>query len=70
MNKRQFCKCGKETFATRDDAQRALANIRRLHKNVGSVYKCEDCEGFHVTHMPYHEGKDLRTKRARKKGRK
>lgn len=47
---------GKESFRTRDDALRALRNMKSKHKAAGSVYKCGVCGGFHVTHLSYREG--------------
>lgn len=59
---KRYCENGKEIFSTRGDAQRALNNMRRHRKTVGSVYFCDSCQGYHITHYNYQYGKNLRTK--------
>lgn len=57
-SKKTYCPdCGKEIFKTRAEANRALRDMRSRHKTCGSVYQCETCQGFHVTHLTYREGK-------------
>lgn len=57
-SKKAYCPdCGKEIFRTRAEANLALQNMRSRHKTCGSVYQCETCRGFHLTHLTYREGR-------------
>lgn len=57
-SKKAYCPdCGKEIFRTRAEANLALRNMRRRNKTSGSVYQCETCRGFHLTHLTYREGR-------------
>lgn len=61
--KRPFClKCGKECFDRRSQAERVVyAHKRRRHsKECGSVYLCEHCGKYHITHYSYAKSKDMK----------
>lgn len=67
-SKKTYCpECGKEIFKTRAEANLALRNMRSRHKTCGSVYQCETCQGFHVTHLTYREGRRRYRSRSPKK---
>lgn len=60
--KRNFCKrTGKAGFRTRHEAIQALQRQNEWHrKNPGSVYWCNRCQQYHITHMSYAHGKTIR----------
>ena len=63
-DKRSFCpKCGKECFDRRSQAERvAYSHKKRRHATEGgSVYLCEHCGKYHVTHYSYAKSKDMKT---------
>ena len=63
MSRKTYCPAqGKERFSTRAEAEKALRHMRRKSKPGGSVYQCETCGGYHMTHLSYGYGKNLRTK--------
>lgn len=64
---RHYCdEAKKEIFSTRGEAERALRNMRKRKKKIGSVYFCGHCQGYHVTHYSYRYGKNMRTSKAKK----
>ena len=66
--KKTYCPdCGKEIFRTRAEANLALRNMISRHKSEGSVYQCETCRGFHITHLTYREGRRRYRSRSPKK---
>lgn len=56
---------GKEIFATRGEAEKALRNMQKRKKGKGSVYFCKCCQGYHLTHFSYRYGKNLKTMMSR-----
>jgi len=48
-------KCGKTTFASRLEAARCAARLRRKQKGHDDLraYFCKRCRGFHVGHRRY-----------------
>lgn len=44
---------GKERFRTRGDAQLSADSLARRSRGMPSVYWCETCHAFHITHYRY-----------------
>ena len=68
-DRRNFCPvCGKECFDRRSQAERVVYNSKkRKHaKESGSVYLCEHCGKYHVTHYSYENNKQRKTLYRRK----
>lgn len=51
---------GKVCFETRADAERAARDIAKSKRGKSSVYQCDYCHYFHLTHKPYRIGKTIR----------
>lgn len=61
MKPKSYCGLlGKERFATQGDAQRAARRMERAGKGTPSVYWCEFCHSWHLTHYDYHRCKHVR----------
>ena len=61
MKPKSYCGLlGKERFATQGDAQRAARRMERAGKGTPSVYWCEFCHSWHLTHYDYHRCKEVR----------
>ena len=64
-----YCpKTGKQCFDRRTQAEKvAYHTKRRLHcATRGSVYLCNECGKYHVTHYTYDTCKDFRTRQRKK----
>lgn len=47
-----FCNGTKETYESYKKAQDAIKHIAVREKQGFRVYKCEECNGFHITSVP------------------
>ena len=71
MSKSNVAYCpatGKQMYDKRTQAEKVAYRTKsRLHcKRQGSVYLCEHCGKYHVTHYTYEHAKDFRTRQKRK----
>lgn len=44
---------GKRRFGTRSEALNAAANMTKRNKGTPSVYRCQECGAYHLTHYSY-----------------
>lgn len=68
---KSFCpRCGKECFDRRAQAEKVVyEHKKRNHEKVGgSVYLCEFCGKYHISHYSYSNSKQKKTAYHRRKG--
>lgn len=59
----EYCSLiGKQKFESRREALLAAQNTKRRGKGCPSVYFCDVCKSWHLTHYSYEQSKAVRTK--------
>lgn len=54
---------GKEQFHSRSDAERVAATFILKHRGNPSVYLCNECHTYHLTHYTYQRSRKVRQKK-------
>lgn len=51
---------GKACFCSRSSAERAAKNMSDRHRGVATVYRCQFCNHWHLTHYSFEHSKAIR----------